>query len=81
MTSQGRIVWNAHRRFCDGYDSDGVSARRVRKVAGMFDLTAMDEWMTARHSNTATCALTVEAKPRNAAEVFDERRARHGGQG
>jgi hypothetical protein len=54
---------------------------RPNPTTGMFDLTAMDEWMTARHCNTANCALTVQAKPRNAQEVFGDRRGRHGGQG
>jgi len=46
----------------------------------MFDLTAIDEWMTARH-NSAAIGLTTGPKPRNAQEVFGDRRDRHGGQG
>ena len=48
-------------------------------TTGMFDLAAIDQWMTARHHNPA--ALTAESKLRNAQEVLGERRARHGGQG
>jgi hypothetical protein len=55
---------------------------RPDTTTGMFDLTAIDEWMTGRHSpNPGPCALTAEPKPRNAQEVFGDRRARHGGQG
>lgn len=46
----------------------------------MFDLTAIDEWMTARH-NAAPTGLTAALKPRNALEVFGDRRGCHGGQG
>src|SRR5215475_14854511 len=44
----------------------------------MFDLAAINAWMTARHHpnpNPGTFALTAEPKPRNAQEVFGERRA------
>src|SRR5262245_19587124 len=41
-------------------------------TTGMFDLTAIDEWMTARH-NAGTIGLTVELRPRNAMEVFGNR--------
>jgi hypothetical protein len=47
-------------------------------TTGMFDLAAIDEWMTARHGRVA---LTTESKLRNAQEVFGDRRARHDGQG
>jgi hypothetical protein len=51
-------------------------------TTGMFDLAAIEEWMTGRHSpNPRPSALTAEPKPRNAQEVFGDRRARHGGQG
>jgi hypothetical protein len=53
---------------------------RADPTTGMFDLTAIDEWMTARHSARA-CALTAEPKPRDAKEVFGDRRGRPGGQG
>jgi hypothetical protein len=49
-------------------------------TTGMFDLTAIDEWMTARHS-AAAVGLTSILKPSNAQEVFGDRRGRHGGQG
>jgi hypothetical protein len=41
-------------------------------TTGMFDLVAIDEWMTARHA--AATGLTAQPKARNAAEVFSERR-------
>ena len=45
---------------------------------GMYDLAAIDEWMTARHG-PQPCALTAELKPRDAVEVFTRRRrAGHG---
>ena len=47
-------------------------------TTGMFDLAAIDQWMTARHGPVA---LTAESKLRNAQEVLGERRARHVGQG
>ena len=53
---------------------------RPDPTTGMFDLTAIDDWMTARHY-AAAITLTTEPKPRNAQEVFCERRGRHGGQG
>jgi hypothetical protein len=46
-------------------------------TTGMFDLAAIDEWMSRRH-NLSAAGLTAEPKPRNAAEVYAERRARHG---
>jgi hypothetical protein len=45
-------------------------------TTGMFDLAAIDQWMTARHDSAA---LTAVSKLRNAEEVLSERRAR--GQG
>jgi hypothetical protein len=42
-------------------------------TTGMFDLAAIDAWMTARHDSAAS-ALTAEGKPRDAREVFGERR-------
>jgi hypothetical protein len=51
-------------------------------TTGMFDLAAIDEWMTARHTpKPGPWTLTAEPKPRNAQEVFGDRRARHSGQG
>jgi hypothetical protein len=48
-------------------------------TTGMFDLAAIDDWMTARHNpNPGRCALTAELKPRDASEVFNKRRACHG---
>jgi hypothetical protein len=48
-------------------------------TTGMFDLTAIDEWMSARHNpSPGLCALTAELKPRDASEVFNKRRACHG---
>jgi hypothetical protein len=49
-------------------------------TTGMFDLAAIDRWMTARH-NAAAYGLTAAPTPRNAQEVFVDRRERHGGQG
>jgi hypothetical protein len=49
-------------------------------TTGMFDLAAIDEWMTARH-NAAAFGLTAVPTLRNAQEVFVDRRERHGGQG
>jgi len=47
-------------------------------TTGMYDLAAIDEWMTARHGPQPR-ALTAELKPRDAAEVFTQRRrAGHG---
>jgi hypothetical protein len=42
-------------------------------TTGMYDLDAIDQWMTARHG-PQTCALTAAPQPRNAQEVFSERR-------
>jgi hypothetical protein len=42
-------------------------------TTGMYDLTTIDEWMTARHGGQPR-ALTAEAKPRDARTVFNERR-------
>lgn len=51
-------------------------------TTGMFDLAAIDQWMTDRHNpNPGPCALTVESKLRNAQEVLGDRRGRPGGQG
>ena len=50
------------------------------QTTGMFDLAAIDDWMTARHNHEAS-ALTAEPKLRNAQEVLGGRRARHVGQG
>jgi hypothetical protein len=47
-------------------------------TTGMFDLSAIDEWMTSRHNPMPTPELIAEARPRNAAEVFTERRACRG---
>jgi hypothetical protein len=41
-------------------------------TTGMFDLAAIDQWMTARQSQPA--ALTAELKPRDASDVFNARR-------
>jgi hypothetical protein len=49
-------------------------------TTGMFDLAAIDQWMSARH-NAAAYGLTSAPRPRNAQEVFIDRRERHGGQG
>src|SRR5262249_51970388 len=49
-------------------------------TTGMFDLAAIDEWMTARHG-AAGAYLTAQPKIRNAQEVFGDRRGHHGGQG
>ena len=46
-------------------------------TTNMFDLTAIDEWMNARHGSQAH-ALTAEPKPLDATEVFNKRRACHG---
>ena len=46
-------------------------------TTGMYDLDAIDHWMTARHG-LARPALTAEPKPRDASEVFNTRRARNG---
>src|SRR5262245_52387070 len=45
-------------------------------TTGMFDLEAIDQWMSARHCQAP--GLTAEAKPRNAQEVFNERLATRG---
>jgi hypothetical protein len=44
-------------------------------TTGMFDLTAIDEWMTARH-NAAAAGLTGEPSLRNAEEVSGDRAPR-----
>jgi hypothetical protein len=45
-------------------------------TTGMFDLAAINQWMTARHTpKPGSCPLTAEPKLRNAQEVFGERRA------
>jgi hypothetical protein len=45
-------------------------------TTGMFDLAAIDQWMTARHTpKPGPCPLTAEPKLRNAQEVFGEHRA------
>jgi hypothetical protein len=45
-------------------------------TTGMFDLAAIDQWMTSRHDQKpGRCALTAEPKPRNAQEVLGDRRA------
>src|SRR5450631_2792594 len=49
-------------------------------TTGMFDLAAIDQWMTARHGPSAS-ALTGGPMLGNAREVYGERRARLGGQG
>jgi hypothetical protein len=55
---------------------------RPDPTTSMFDLAAIDQWMTARHDpNPGTYALTAESKLRNAQEVFGDSRARHGGKG
>jgi hypothetical protein len=52
---------------------------RPDPTTGMFDLAAIDQWMTARHNpNPGPYVLTAESKPRNAQEVFGERRASRG---
>jgi len=49
-------------------------------TTGMFDLAAIDQWMTARHYTAAsTTGLTAESKLRNAQEIFGDRGTRHGG--
>jgi hypothetical protein len=45
-------------------------------TTGMFDLDAIDQWRADRHKSAMS--LTAEPKPRNAAEVFNERRANYG---
>jgi hypothetical protein len=55
---------------------------RPDPTTSMFDLAAIDQWMTARHNpNPGPYALTAESKLRNAQEVFGDSRARHGGKG
>jgi hypothetical protein len=55
---------------------------RPDPTTGMFDLAAIDQWMTARHNpNPGSYALTAESKLRNAQEAFSDRRGRLGGQG
>src|SRR5262249_34826181 len=55
---------------------------RPDPTTGMFDLAAIDQWMTARHNpSPGPYALTVESKLRNAQEAFSDRRGRPGGQG
>jgi len=49
---------------------------RPDPTTGMFDLTAIDEWMTARHKDTATVSLTGERLLRNADEVSSDRARR-----
>jgi len=49
-------------------------------TTGMFDLDAIDQWMTARHRQTAS-ALTGGPMLGNAREVYGERRTRLVGQG
>jgi hypothetical protein len=52
-------------------------------TTGMYDLHAIDRWMDARHEQVvANASLTAAAVPRNADDVFGERRReRKGGQG
>jgi hypothetical protein len=45
-------------------------------TTGMFDLAAIDEWMTARHKGAATVSLTGEPSLRNANEVSGDRARR-----
>jgi hypothetical protein len=42
-------------------------------TTGMYDLAAIDEWMTARHGPQPR-PLTAEVKPRDASDVFIARR-------
>jgi hypothetical protein len=42
-------------------------------TTGMYDLDAIDRWMTARHGQQAP-GLTAAPKPRDAQEVFNQRR-------
>src|SRR5687768_1217557 len=47
---------------------------RPDPTTGNYDLRAVDAWMDARSGLDAT-DLTAQSKPRNAQEVFGERRA------
>ena len=49
---------------------------RPDPTTGMFDLAAIDEWMTARHKGAATVGLTGEPPLRNADEVSGDRARR-----
>jgi hypothetical protein len=42
-------------------------------TTGMYDLVAIDDWMTARHAHQSR-DLTAELKPRDASDVFNARR-------
>jgi hypothetical protein len=50
---------------------------RPDPTTGMFDLAAIDHWMTARHDpHPGPYALTAESKLRNAQEVSGDRARR-----
>jgi hypothetical protein len=51
---------------------------RPDPTTGNYDLAAVDTWMDRQSGLASESALTAEPKPRNALEVFVERRASHG---